>query len=58
MTEKDRRLIAEAWKVRSSDWIEIFDNLVPQADTEEARRRLEGIGSSKYHTDEYYSGII
>lgn len=58
LTDKDISLIEEARKVRPCHWGQIFDELIPQADTEQARRKLKSIACTKYHHDEYLSGIL
>lgn len=55
MTEKDKKLIEEARKVPYTEWYNIDENA---ADTPEAKEILHSIASSKYHTDEYYAGLL
>ena len=57
MSEKDKKLIADAEKLHYSDWYKI-DAMMEQADSEEAKERLRIIRSSKYHEEEYYCGVI
>jgi len=57
MTRKDEELIERAWHTHYQDWGDIFE-LREQAETEEAKERLHSIACSKYHMDEYHSGII
>lgn len=57
MTEKDKELIKKAWEV---DYIEIWniDELIEQADTEEAKARMKSIRSYKYHQEEAFAGTL
>jgi hypothetical protein len=57
MTEKDKELIKKAWEV---DFIEIWniDELIEQADTEEAKVRMKSIRSYKYHQEEAFAGTL
>lgn len=57
MTENDRKLIAEAWKMPYTDWMDI-EPMGARADTDECREWLHHIASSKYHTEEYYADMI
>lgn len=57
MTKKDLQLIEQARETHFSQWILIAD-LILQAETEEAKRELHFIESSKYHADEYFSGLL
>lgn len=57
MSEKDKKLIADAEKLHYSDWYKI-DDMMEQADSEEAKERLKIIRSSKYHEEEYCCGVI
>lgn len=57
MTEKDKELIKKAWEV---DYIEIWniDELIEQADTEEAIERMKSIRRYKYHQEEAFAGTL
>ena len=55
LTEKDKRLIEEAYKVPYTEWYLIDENA---AETPEGKERLHSIASSKYHTEEYYAGLL
>lgn len=58
MTEKDKKLIEEAYELvrKSSDgWIFIDEN---EADTEEARDKLHTIAMVAYHREEYSAGCL
>lgn len=57
LTEKDRQLIKEAESLVFVDWARAFD-LVPQADSEEAKDRLRAIGRRLCHIEEYYAGSL
>lgn len=57
MTEKDKRLIEEARNVSYTEWYLVGD-MMKEADTEEAKKILHSIESSKYHTEEYYAGCL
>lgn len=51
MTEKDKKLIEEARKLKIDDEY-LIDGMMAQADTEKARKVLNGIGSVLYHRGE------
>lgn len=57
MSEKDATLIAKARAISYVNWY-MIDDLIEQAETEETRETLRSIRSSKYHTEEYYSGCL
>lgn len=57
MTEKDRELIKKAWEIDYIYWGYI-DELMEQADTEEAKEQLKSIRSFKYHQEEAFAGTI
>ena len=57
MTEKDRELIKKAWEIDYIYWASI-DELMEQADTEEAKAQLKSIRSFKYHQEEAFAGTI
>lgn len=57
MTEKDRELIKKAWETDYIYWASI-DELMEQADTEEAKGQLKSIRSFKYHQEEAFAGTI
>lgn len=56
MTEKDRKLIAEAEAMSYSECGAVAD-LAKMADTEEAAAVLKEIAVSLYHTEEYHAGL-
>lgn len=55
LTEKDKKLIEEAYKVPYTEWYLIDENA---AETPEGKARLHSIASSKYHTEEYHAGLL
>lgn len=57
MTEKDKKLIKKAWDVDYIYWSSI-DELMEQADTEEAKEKLKSIRSFKYHQEEAFARTI
>ena len=57
MSEKDKSLIEQARKTSYIEWYLISD-LIEQAESREAKEMLHNIQSSKYHTEEYYTGIL
>lgn len=57
MTEKDKKLIEKAWETDYIEWSSI-DELMEQADTEEAKEKLKSIRSFKYHQEEAFAGTI
>lgn len=57
MTDKDKMLIEKAREVSCIDWYTI-DELIEQAESNEAKEWLHSIQSSKYHTEEYHAGIL
>lgn len=57
MTEKDRELIKKAWEIDYIYWGYI-DELMEQADTEEAKEQLKSIRSFKYHQEEAFAGTL
>lgn len=57
MSENDKRLIEQARDIDYIDWYKI-SGLIEQAESEEAKERLHSIHSSKYHTEEYYAGLL
>lgn len=57
MTDKDKMLIEKAREVSYIDWYTI-DELIEQAESNEAKEWLHSIKSSKHHTEEYHAGIL
>lgn len=57
MSEKDKSLIEQARKTSYIEWYLISD-LIELAESREAKEMLHSIQSSKYHTEEYYTGIL
>lgn len=57
MTDKDKELIDRAYGI-SPMYFYMVDDLIAQADTEDAKERLRAIRSSLYHLDEYESDIL
>ena len=53
----DEQLIRKAESTPYSRWYEI-QSLIALAEKEETKRILEGIERRKYHTEEYYSGML
>lgn len=56
MSEKDIDLILKARATNSKDW-SIIDELIEQAESPEAKEHLRVIRNSKYHMEEYKSGL-
>lgn len=56
MTEKDKRLIAEARMLRTYEW-ESALRLMDMAESAEAKEIIHGIAVRGYHRDEHYSGL-
>ena len=56
MSEKDKDLIAKARATNCIDWSSI-DELIEQAESPEAKEHLRVIRNSKYHMEEYKSGL-
>lgn len=56
MSEKDKILINQAWKISCFNWSEI-DNLIEQAESPEAKEKLRVIRNYKYHLEEYKCGL-
>lgn len=57
MSEKDKELIEKARSISYTEWYAI-EELIKQAESNEVKERLHSIQSSKYHTEEYYAGIL
>lgn len=57
MSEEDKSLIEQARATSYTEWYQI-DALIEQAESKEAKETLHHIQSSKYHTEEYYAGIL
>lgn len=57
MTEKDKKLIKKAWDIDYIYWSAI-DELMEQADTEEAKEQLKSIRRFKYHQEEAFAGTL
>lgn len=57
MTEKDNKLIAQAMELYFIDWSTAFV-LANLADTEEAKKELERIGSALYHKEEAFAECL
>lgn len=57
LTEKDKELIRKAQYIQPM-YFYMVDELIEQADTEEAKERLNSIRSTLYHIDEYEAGIL
>lgn len=53
----DELLIEEARNVSYIDWFAI-EPMIEKAKSEKTKEILRGIMSSKYHTEEYYAGMI
>ena len=51
MTEKDKQLIEKAELIPCTEWYEV-GNLIPQAESEEAKEWLNSIENRKYHQEE------
>lgn len=56
MSEKDRMLIERANNTSCYDWYSI-SSLILEAESEEAKQKLEQIRNNKYHMEEYKSGL-
>lgn len=57
MSEKDKALIEKARATSYTEWYAIGE-LIKQAESDEAKEKLHSIQSSKYHTEEYYAGVL
>ena len=57
MTDKDRKLLNEAFNLPYIDWGKI-DAMIEMADSEETKESLRSIQSSKYHREEYSAGVL
>lgn len=57
MSDKDKMLIEKAREINCTEWY-LIGSLIEQAESNEAKERLHIIQSSKYHTEEYYAGIL
>lgn len=55
MSEKDKMLVEKARNISCFDWSEI-DNLIEQAESQEAKENLRVIRNMKYHLEEYLNG--
>jgi hypothetical protein len=58
MTEKDRQLIKEAKSIPHVDWGYIISELIPQAESQEAKSELRSRANYLYHLDEYGVGAL
>lgn len=56
MSEKDIKLIRQANETPYTLWHSI-ENLIEEAESREAKARLEAIMKYKYHYEEYKSGL-
>lgn len=57
MTQRDKDLIERAWSVHFTEWF-LIDELINQAESEEAKERLRTIRSFKYHREEFSAGCL
>lgn len=57
MSDKDKKLIAQARATNCIFWSSI-DELIEQAESPEAKEQLRVIRNSKYHIEEYKSGLL
>lgn len=57
MTPKDQNLIVRANRLNCQDWDIAFD-LMEQADTDEAKKRLRQIGIHLHHREEAMCGCL
>lgn len=58
MTEKDKKLITEAKSIPHVDWVYIINELIPQAESQEAESELRSRANYLYHLDEYGVGAL
>lgn len=58
MTEKDKKLITEAKSIPDVDWGYIINELIPQAESQEADSELRSRANYLYHLDEYGVGAL
>lgn len=56
LTEKDKKLIAEAQRLTPQEWMKVYD-LAEQADTTEAMIKLNRIRRTLFFKDEYEAGL-
>lgn len=57
MSIKDKSLIDKAREIHFTEWF-LIDDLIDQAESDEARSQLKSIRSSKYHREEYSCGCL
>lgn len=57
MSEKDKKLISDAILIPYTQWY-CIESLIEEAESKEAKTRLTDIMKSKYHYEEYKSGLL
>ena len=57
MTKKDKKLIKKANEYCAIQWFKV-DELIEQAESEEAKNELRTISSRLYHQEEYFEGLL
>lgn len=58
MSDKDKQLIKEAKSNPDVDWGYIINELIPQAESQEAESELRSRANYLYHLDEYGVGAL
>lgn len=58
MSDKDKQLIKEAKSNPYVDWEYIINELIPQAESQEAESELRSRANYLYHLDEYGVGAL
>lgn len=58
MSDKDKQLIKEANSNPYVDWGYIINELIPQAESQEAESELRSRANYLYHLDEYGVGAL
>lgn len=57
MSKKDKKLISDAILIPYTQW-HLIERLIEEAESKEAKARLTDIMKSKYHYEEYKSGLL
>lgn len=57
MTRKDKNLIRKANACWAIEWFKV-EEMVEQAESEEAKNELRTISSRLYHQEEYFEGLL
>ena len=57
ISKKDLKLLQKAWELSYTKWY-LIDQLINMADSEDTKKNLKAIQSSKYHREEYSAGVL